>query len=144
MLSPRPTKHPHRRHKKAWSPVTRDPRFSRHTPDRLLARIASQQCIRTVSGDAFSWACRIIHAKARKTPVYDPKRKKMIGLLQLKAENAEKPFEKTLHNTKMVTPSSAPPVARQETVQLMQVLRSARDGDCSERVMCSPAKAPCM
>ena len=88
-----------------------------------------------MSGDRVMWACDIMHAKSRKSATNTAERKRMIALLERKAEEADKTAVETLQNIKMVTPSSAPPVARQETVLLQQPHRSARDGECSGRVI---------
>ena len=49
-------------HKNPWSPLPRDPRFSRETPDQLRARILASAPI--VVGAV--WPTDILHAKARK------------------------------------------------------------------------------
>ena len=132
MRSPTPTPHPHRSYEKAWSPASRDPRCSRRTPDRLLARINSKRPINALVGDASSWACGILHAKARKLAVYDPKRTKIVSMMEKKADAVEDATVSKEEVVKVATPSCAPSLVVQETVAYMQPLRtrSATTGVC--------------
>ena len=77
-----------------FSPAPRDPRFSRITPDKILARCAASQAVAGVFGDASSWVINLIHTKARKTPKFDPVRKQLLLSLARRAEAAEDAAEK--------------------------------------------------
>ena len=74
---------------KDWSPASRDPRFSRRTPDRLLARADANRSVTTI-GDPTSWALGILTSKVRKTVTYDPKRAQFIAQLTKVVERVEK------------------------------------------------------
>ena len=67
--------------KKPFSPAARDPRFSRRTPDKLLAAIESARPAKTI-GDAKTWLGRIIAGKARKLPIYDKERATLLSKLE--------------------------------------------------------------
>ena len=78
------------RHANSWSPPSRDPRYSRRTPDKLLALLAAAIGVRGgAAGDTTLWAARILHAKARKCLVYDNKRAHLLSVLKKKAEAAD-------------------------------------------------------
>ena len=77
------------RTEKVWSPPSRDPRFSRRTPDQLRARADANRTVTKV-GDATSWAVGILASKVRKTGMYDPKRANYIAQLTKVVERVEK------------------------------------------------------
>ena len=52
------------RFEKVWSPASRGPRFSRRTPDRLLARADANRSVTTI-GDPTSWDLGILTSKVR-------------------------------------------------------------------------------
>jgi len=65
-----------------WSPASRDPRFSRRTPDALRGRIDK-------AGGQRSWLAAIVAGKARKQHICSAQRKQMIIRLESMAEAAE-------------------------------------------------------
>ena len=72
-----------------WSPVPADPRFSRNTPDQVLAHVVLNSTSRVI-GDSELWAVQLLHARARTTPLQGPKRSKMIDLMK-KIANVPEP-----------------------------------------------------
>ncbi len=71
-----------------WSPG-RDPRFSRRTPDGLLARIAASKSSVSVVGGSDMWASNVMHGIARSTPLFSAKRGKAVAALKKIAERLE-------------------------------------------------------
>ena len=92
------------RFEKVWSPASRGPRFSRRTPDRLLARADANRSVTTI-GDPTSWALGILTSKVRKTVTYDPKRAQFIAQLTKVVERVEK--ERVDSAREVVTDSTA-------------------------------------
>ena len=137
MRSPTPSPFPHRRYKKAWSPAPSDPRYSRCTPDRLHARLNLKRPINAIIGNASSWACNILYAKARKLPTCDPKRKQIISLMMRKADAVEIATVAPQEVVKVDTPSGAPLLALQETAALMQHFETR----CETADLCCPCVA---
>ena len=87
MIKPRvPPGSPSPRFKKAWSPASRDPRFSRGTTDGLLARINPGQGAPWAPALGSSWSAYLIGTKARKTEVYNPRRKDLLLTLMVMAD----------------------------------------------------------
>ena len=77
---------PSPRFKKAWSPASRDPRFSRGTTDGLLARINPGQSAPWTPALGSSWPAYVIGTKARKMEVYNPRRKGLLLKLMAMAD----------------------------------------------------------
>ena len=98
-------------YKKVWSPPSRDPRFSRRTPDRLRARIEAQGPVVNVVGDKRSWATRLLHNKARKTPIFAAKRAQVGSQLQKMAEVTEEAGGEKMPELKVDSPAGALPAA---------------------------------
>ena len=107
---------------KVWSPASRDPRFSRRTPDRLLARADANRSVTTI-GEPTSSALGILTSKVRRTVTYDPKRAKYIAQLTKVVERVEK--ERVDSAREVVTDSPAP--RAMQTAIFQQPLR----GDCA-------------
>ena len=82
----KPAGSPSPRFKKAWSPASRDPRFSRGTTDGLLARINRGQGAPWAPALGSSWSAYLIGTKARKTEVYNPRRKDLLLKLMAMAD----------------------------------------------------------
>ena len=85
----KPAGSPSPRFKKAWSPASRDPRFSRGTTDGLLARINpghNSQGAPWAPALGSSWSAYLIGTKARKTEVYNPRRKDLLLMLMVMAD----------------------------------------------------------
>ena len=75
---------------KAWSPLPSDPRFSRTTPDEVLARIEAKRNVGPSKPCKLSsWASHIVHVKACKTDRRGRKRAQLLSLLERMAEAAE-------------------------------------------------------
>ena len=77
---------PSPRFKKDWSPASRDPRFSRGTTEGLLARINPGQSAPWTPALGSSWPAYVIGTKARKTEVYNPRRKGLLLKLMAMAD----------------------------------------------------------
>ena len=77
--------------KKAWSPASRDPRFSRGTTDGLLARINPGQSAPWTPALGSSWPAYVIGTKARKMEVYNPRRKDLLMKLTAMADAVDLP-----------------------------------------------------
>ena len=76
--------------KMAWSPLPSDPRFSRTTPDEVLARIEAKRSVGPSKRCMLSsWASHILHVKACKTDRRGRKRAQLLSLLERMAEAAE-------------------------------------------------------
>ena len=99
----------------SWSPASRDPRFSRATPDALRARIEAAISTGDPPVRKRSWAADIVHAKARKTPKYDPVRVRLIEQMKTMAETAEKKRVDATREVDLASPSPAVPASRPET-----------------------------
>ena len=85
----------------AFSPASRDPRFSRRTPDELFARISKADGDRVV-GSGPLWAGRILREKSRKRATTSPAREKLMKRLRQtvsQAEEAAKPKEAATPST---------------------------------------------
>lgn len=89
------------RRRQPWSPKPSDARFSRRTPDSLLARINTRRDVDVTNGCKSSlWAPRILHNKARKLKRDNPRRAQLLSLLLKVAETAVAvPAAKELANT---------------------------------------------
>ena len=93
---------------KPWSPPARDPCFSRLTPDELLARIKARRMVNKVN-DVSSWVHRIVAQKACKTPIHDPRRKKLLRRLASergtrcggRRDEAETPWSRSSGGTRL-------------------------------------------
>ena len=108
------------RHANSWSPPSRDPRYSRRTPDKLLALLAAAIGVRGgAAGDTTLWAARILHAKARKCLVYDNKRAHLLSVLKKKAEAADTAPANTTLEVNVDSSVYEAPVALPETVSVM-------------------------
>ena len=121
---------------KVWSPASRDPRFSRRTPDRLLARADANRSVTTI-GDPTSWALGILTSKVRKTVTYDPKRAQYIAQLKKVVERVEK--ERVDSAREVVTDSPAP--RAMQTAIFEQPQRSVFGGDLAPYGVGSPVPA---
>ena len=122
------------RFKKPWSPASRDPRFSRATPDGLRARVASKYNTGATGGDNHAWAALIVGTKARKTPVFDPARAKLIARLTRMAAPVEEKSVDATSEVNLASPKPAGPATRQETAIVQPPQRSV-----AGREACGPA-----
>ena len=77
--------------KKAWSPASRDPRFSRGKVDGLLARINPGFAAPWEPAFGSSWVAFMIGTKARKTEVYNPRRMELLMKLTAMADAVDLP-----------------------------------------------------
>ena len=84
---------PSPRIKKAWSPASRDPRFSRGKVDGFLARINPGFAAPWDWEPAFgsSWVAYMIGTKARKMEIYNPRRKDLLIKLTVMADAVDLP-----------------------------------------------------
>ena len=71
-----------------WAPASRDPRFSRRTPDGLLARIDASKSSGGGGGHDM-WASNVLHGIARSRPLFSAKRGQAVAVLQKIAERLE-------------------------------------------------------
>ena len=111
----------------SWSPASGDPRFSRTTPDALLARFQARCTL-----PPGNYPEQLAHGFAdylRKHPKNSPSRKRKKERFALFALPKKK--EKT-SDAMIFTGSPAlslpAPVARQETAEVKSRVKSARDG----------------
>jgi hypothetical protein len=112
------------RHANSWSPPSRDPRYSRRTPDKLPSRSSRPRLVyaaapRATRLDTTLWAARILHAKARKCLVYDNKRAHLLSVLKKKAEAADTAPANTTLEVNVDSSVYEAPVALLETVSVM-------------------------
>ena len=117
--------------KMPWSPAKRDPRFSRRTPDNILARIKAANKRRRVTGAYTSWLGHVFHGKARKSLVYDAERKKLLAVLEKLAEKAEAEEEPT---GQLDSPAPSKAASAAETQVLRPQQRAHFSGEGSEDV----------
>ena len=103
------------RYKKPWSPASRDPRFSRATPDAFRARIETAISTGDPPVRRSSWAAGIVHAKARKTPTNNPARARLIEQMKRMAEPAEEKRVDATREVDLASPSPAVQASRPET-----------------------------
>ena len=75
---------PSPRIKKAWSPASRDPRFSRGKVDGFLGRINPGFAAPWEPAFGSSWVAYMIGTKARKMEIYNPRRPAAQGHLLIK------------------------------------------------------------
>ena len=78
--------------KRARSPPSRDPRFSRRTPDSHIARIDAVKAVRGIAGDT-AWASRLAHAYACREPLQSAERRRAILCLTSIADRVEGAIE---------------------------------------------------
>ena len=124
MRSPKTPRTPVLRSSRRDSPASRDPRFSRVTPDQLLARVVACQHTADVIGHRSMWAAELMHVESRTRPFYCLERKRAILALEKIAEAAEKVAAEKNQDEVGSTPR-ARPVAHQETmVEYAQPQRS--------------------
>ena len=91
----------------ASEPNPQDPRFSKDTPDKIVANIVSKRSGAEVIGDSTSWAASIMAGKAKKFARIDPKRKKLVALLEQMAEIEETNAVEIDSKVNMVSPAPA-------------------------------------
>jgi hypothetical protein len=125
------------RYKKPWSPASRDPRFSRATPDALRARIVAANPTGATGGNK-AWAARIVHDKARKTPTNNLARARLIEQMKKMAAAAEKELVDATPEVELCSPSAAVRVSRQETEVCQQPQRSVFGSEACAAVVDSP------
>ena len=119
-----------------FSPIKGDPRFSRITPDKLLARIeaaSAQRC--NVVGRKEMWAANLMHTKARKLPHHTRERRRIIALMEEKASAVEDAAEKPQLN--LASPAPLKPVAPHETEAVFPAKRARFGGECSGLIVCA-------
>ena len=121
------------RYKRSWSPASRDPRFSRCTPDALRAVIESKNQSGATVGDASLWAARVLHSKARKTAKNLPARAKVITRMMEMAETVEKERVDATSKGEIDSPRPAVPASGPETAPCQPPQRSV-----FEREACGP------
>ena len=71
-----------------WVPASRDPRFSRRTPDGLLARIDASKSSGGGGGHDM-WASNVLHGIARSRPLFSARRGEAVAVLKKIAERLE-------------------------------------------------------
>ena len=71
-----------------WVPASRDPRFSRRTPDRIIARIDAKINARIV-GERHAWAGKLLHGIVRTQPLGSGERGKALAAPAKVAERLE-------------------------------------------------------
>ena len=118
-------------------------RVSRATPDRLFARIVAIKPTTSAATSNETWVLNIFHGLASTTSIYNPKRKKMVVLLEKAAERAEAAAAARTKEVKMATPAVNVPVARQETQVLKEPARSDLVGEVSQWLVCNMYVPPC-
>ena len=109
-----------------WSPVPADPRFSRNTPDQVLAHVVLNSTSRVI-GDSELWAVQLLHARARTTPLQGPKRSKMIDLMKKIANVPEPCWDSRAHVPSSIISRRSRTLSspkRQKTVELHSRHRS--------------------
>jgi hypothetical protein len=100
---------------KTWSPASRDPRFSRCTPDALRAVIESKNHSGATIGNASLWAAAIVASKARKTAKNLPARARLMSRLMKMADVVEKERVDAERKGELDSPRPAVPSAGPET-----------------------------
>ena len=101
-----------------WSPASRDPRFSRSTPDALIHRLdKAEHGAARLRKDW--WASKIIARQAGRRAVTSPTRKKWILLLETKAVAAEEAAAAKKPRCIDSPAPSALTMARQDTAVLL-------------------------
>ena len=71
-----------------WAPASRDPRFSRRTPDGFLARIEAKKPSRVIGG-RHERVGNITHGTARSRPLFSARRGEAVAVLKKIAERLE-------------------------------------------------------
>ena len=122
----------------SWSPASRDPRFSRATPDAFHARIEAAISTGDPPVRRRSWAGDIVHAKARKKPTNDPARARLIEQMKRMAAAVEKGQVDATPEVELCSPSAAVRVSRQETEVCQQPQRSVFGSEAFAAVVASP------
>ena len=120
----KPAGSPSPRFKKAWSPASRDPRFSRGTVDGLLARINPGLAAPWEPAFGSSWVAYMIGTKARKLDVYSPRRKELLKDLADIAVRAEAKAAAAQPKDILISAAAPEAVRAQETVTLRPRQRS--------------------
>ena len=72
----------------SWAPASRDPRFSRRTPDGFLARIEAKKPSRVIGG-RHERVGNITHGTARSRPLFSARRGEAVAVLKKIAERLE-------------------------------------------------------
>ena len=126
------------RYAKPWSPPSRDPRFSRRTPDAFRARIVAASLTGATVGDRKAWAAAIVHAKARKTPTNNPARARLIEQMMKMATVVEKEQVDATREVELCSPSAAMRDSRQETAVCQPPQRSVFGSEACAAVVDSP------
>ena len=113
--------------RESWSPASGDPRFSRTTPDALLARFQARGP--RAPGNYVEVLAHGFAAYLRKHPKNSPSRKKMKRRFALLAapDHVDPRRSLGICTGSPALPMPAP-VARQETVEVKSRVKSARDG----------------
>ena len=111
----------------SWSPASGDPRFSRSTPDAMLARVQARGP--RAPGNYVEVLAHGFAAYLRKHPTNSPSRKKMKRRFALLAapDHVDPRRSLGICTGSPALPMPAP-VARQETVEVKSRVKSARDG----------------
>ena len=126
-----------------WSPASRDPRFRRHTPDRIRARLAAAQ---PVAGRRLGLDVWIIHTyttRARKMLIVDPERYELLAFAGQKVEAMEATLIEKQSEVKLATPAPATARARAETVCVRERARARVGGECSVPCIGGAMVSPC-
>ena len=123
----------------AWSPVSRDPRFSRRTPEAILSEINKHQAGAAIGGGP-SWVARILANKARKSHICSRSRKDLLVKMQQIAAASSDQGLKTpqLEQAKEQQPAHK---AHMETAVLLPPAHPRCGGECSRPVACAPFDA---
>ena len=120
-------------HKKPWSPASRDPRFSRCTPDALHAVIYSKNQSGATVGNATLWAAALVATKARKTATNLPARARLISRLMKMADVVDKERVDAERKGEIDSPKPTMPSTGPETAACEPPQRSV-----FEREACGP------
>ena len=101
-----------------WTPGRSDPRYSRRTPDALLARVEAALSGNRVGG-ADEWVSRIFAGNVRRMSKYDPRRKRLLDKLEAKAVTVEKKRAEKMRKVEISTPKPAPLLKPEEETASM-------------------------
>ena len=86
-------------------------RVERVTLDNSLARIATDTATASGVGGVEAWATQIIHVKALRRALFDPKRTALLSVLEMTVMRFESSSTARAKEVNMTTPAVAPVVA---------------------------------
>ena len=117
--------------KKAWSPASRDPRFSRGTVDGLLARINPGLAAPWEPAFGSSWVAFMIGTKARKMEVYNPRRKDLLMKLTAMADTVDLPAAPAPLKVSLASPAPTKAGMSPQTAAARSQVRAELGGPAS-------------